>query len=286
MQSIIAFFMSIIIFIANLFGITYGVNTQKNVAYGSESQSQKVDIYLPKKAPENVGLIFFIHGGAWAYGDKDEGKDACVNIARYYKYAASSMNYRMLDEKATYAEMLEDIDACLNTVKETAAQKGVNITSCALVGTSAGAHLAMLYSYKCGENSPIPIRFVADISGPTNLADENFYRDPGLARFLGGVIGAEDMTAENYKLYFPALAAASPLTYAAKAVPTIICHGDSDKTVPYSNALSLDSALTALGIEHKLITYVGADHDLAGDEQAADEYGATLESWAKTYFGY
>ncbi|MGN0447047.1 MAG: alpha/beta hydrolase [Acutalibacteraceae bacterium] len=286
MQAIIAFFMSIIIFIANLFGITYGVNVHKDIAYGSVSQNQKVDVYLPKEAPQNAGLIFYIHGGAWISGDKDEAKDSCVNIARGYKYVTATMNYRLITEDATYLEMLDDITAALNTVKETASKNGVNITSCALIGASAGAHLAMLYAYKCGESSPIPISFVASLSGPTNLADENFYKDPGLAQYLGAVAGVENMTAENYKLYLPALAAASPLTFAANAVPTIICHGDSDQIVPYSNAVDLDNALTLCGVEHEFITYVGADHDLGGDKQAADYYGVTLESWAKTYFGY
>lgn len=292
MEKIIAFFMSIIMFLANLFGISIGVTPKTNVAYGSESESQKVDIYIPKKAPEEAGLLLYIHGGAWISGDKNTVASTCKSIAQNYKYVTATMNYRLITEDADFEDMLDDITACLTQIKKTAADNGVNITSCALMGASAGGHLAMLYSYKCASESPIPVKFCVSQAGPTNLADSNFYSSDvvyspaDLAACIGGVSGIENLTPENYALYSLKLAAASPLTYASSAVPTIICHGNADNIVPYSNSVSLDKALSAFGVEHVFITFENAGHDLTGDDNADSLFYTTLESWLANYFGY
>ena len=41
----------------------------------------------------------------------------------------------------------------------------------AISGVSAGAHLALLYAYGFGNNSPIPIKFIINICGPVTLDD-------------------------------------------------------------------------------------------------------------------
>lgn len=294
MQSIIAFFMSIIMFFANLFGITIGVTVKKDVAYGSQ-ESQKVDIYLPKKAPKNAGLILQIHGGGWIDGDKSSNTSSCKNIAQSNSYITASMNYRLVTEGATYKEMLDDITAALEKIKQTASAQGIEITSCGLVGYSAGAHLALLYSYRCAESSPVPIAFCASFAGPTNLADKNFYdtskdNAAALSQCIGGVSGIGvngELTPDNYLLHSVKLLAASPISYVDSTDPkTILCHGTQDSIVPYSNATALDSALTLAGVEHALITFENSDHDLGGDSDAWDQFYALLAQWANEAFGY
>ena len=44
----------------------------------------------------------------------------------------------------------------------------------AISGASAGAHLALLYAYGFGKNSPIPIKFIINICGLVTL-DEYYY---------------------------------------------------------------------------------------------------------------
>ena len=59
----------------------------------------------------------------------------------------------------------------------------------------------------------------------------------------------------------PQFQASSPI-YHVKNIPTLIIHGTADRTVPYSQAVTLDKMLTSKNITHKLVTIPGADHDL------------------------
>ena len=291
MQKIIAFFMSIIAFIMSLFGLTPktpGVSEYKDLAYGSVSSSQKLDLYLPERDDKNVGLIVFIHGGGWQSGDKKELTETAKGVTRDFGYATASLNYRMLGEKATYKEMLEDIQAALALIKQKAQENGYTIKCCGLIGYSAGAHLSLLYAYKNRDVSPIPIEYVSSLAGPTDLTDPNFYQNEGLAALLGGVSGVSGLTADNRDNYSAELLAASPVFYVDANVPkTVLCHGTADDIVPYSNAQILSQKLSDAGASYMLITFEGANHGVLGEASASsDLYYQTLIEWSKTAFGY
>ncbi|MGN1443280.1 MAG: alpha/beta hydrolase fold domain-containing protein [Acutalibacteraceae bacterium] len=291
MQKIIAFFMSIIAFIMSLLGLTPktpGVTAYQDLAYGTVSSSQKLDLYLPERDDKNVGLIVFIHGGAWQSGDKKELADTAKSVTKNYGYATASLNYRMLGEKATYAEMLEDIHAALGFIKQKAEESGYSIKTCGLIGYSAGAHLALLYAYKNDTVSPISIAYVTSLAGPTDLTDPNFFDAEWKVQCGGALIGADGITLENWQDYKAELLKASPVSYVDQNVPkTLLCHGTADKTVPYSNAVILSEKLSAVGAAYTLIPFEGADHGLLDDSmEATDLFYQTFFEWSKTAFGY
>ena len=291
MQKIIAFFMAIIAFLMNLFGIspkTPGVTAFKDAAYAAASASQKLDFYLPERENKEIGLIVYIHGGAWQSGDKKELTETANSTAKNYGYASASLNYRMLGEQATYVEMLEDIQAALTWIQQKARENGYTIVSCGLIGYSAGAHLALLYSYKNHGISPIPIAYAASLAGPADLTDPNFYANEGLAPLLGNLAGVNGVTAENWQNYKQELLAASPVSYVAADVPkAVLCHGTADSIVPYSNAQILADKLNEAGAPYLLIPFEGADHGvLAEDTPSSDLYYQTIIEWSRTAFGY
>ena len=75
----------------------------------------------------------------------------------------------------------------------------------------------------------------------------------------------------------------SPVTYAATAVPTIIAHGQQDTIVPYSNAVTLDTLLTANGVTHQFISYPNSGHALESDPDCAKQYTQALSAYAAEY---
>ena len=270
-----------------LFGIVPGVTVMRDVAYASQSQSQKVDIFIPKNKGEELGLMLMIHGGAWISGDKSDYSDACRSISSNYGYITATMNYRLIGEGATCEDMLADITACLEEIKARASDKGVRIKSCALLGGSAGGHLSMLYSYKNQAVSPVDISFCVSLSGPTDLTDPNFYSPENaiLYTVAGGLIGVPEMNETDIGEYTEKLKEVSPLSYVRSDVPaTLFCHGMKDSIVPYSNAVSLEKALADCKAEYTFITYPNSDHDLAADPDKSDEYYRTLVEYAEKYF--
>ncbi len=291
MDKIIAFFMSIWLFFLSLFGISPNastVKTIKDISYGSEHSLQTVDIYIPKDAPDNASLILFIHGGAWVGGSKDSNSTTLSNIAKNYGYVTASMNYRLFANGAeSFDDMLSDITQCIAKIKSVCAENSINLKSCALQGQSAGSHLSMLYAYTKQSESAVPVKFVVNQCGPTDLTNER-YLESDVASLFAFILGVDtnSITKEDIELARPYLEKVSPITYVSSAVPTIIAHGTADTIVPYENASDIASALKNAGVRYDFVTYNGCGHDLSGDSYADDKFYNLYESYAKEYFGY
>ena len=266
-----------------------GIKTITDVSYG-KADAQKVDIYLPRAHKSKcTAVVIYIHGGAWSGGDKSGYDTACKSEAKN-GYAAATINYRMIGEGATWEDMLEDITAAIETVKTTAAQNGITLSKAALTGGSAGAHLAMLYSYKNQDISPIKIAFCGEQCGPSNLLDMDVAENSGdpdwTYSILSGLIGQE-LNKMTFGAATDVLRAASPVTYITKdSPPTIIAHGQKDDVVLYSQGLDVHNAFTAVGVACELITFPNSGHGLDSDPESSERYKLLFAEYETKYFGY
>lgn len=285
LEKIIAFFMAIINFFLGLFGLgeiggqKFDCQTFFDMAYGTHER-QVVDLCVPDDASGDLGLVLFIHGGAWIAGDK-ESYDSGMNYgASELGIATASVNYRYISEDVDLLDVLDDIDAALAVIKAKGSEVGVNINRVLLTGDSAGGHLSLLYAYARKKTAPITPVAVISNSGPTDLYDDNFYHNNALgdetviSDLMSKACG-QKFTYETRQSAKEALMRVSPVSYvSADSVPTVINHGNADSIVPFSNAQTLDALLTKYGVEHVLNVYEGADHDLGKDDEAkarADE---------------
>ncbi|MBQ7387071.1 MAG: alpha/beta hydrolase [Clostridia bacterium] len=256
----------------------------QNYDYGKDER-HIFDLALPKDACGDIGLIFLIHGGGWHAGDKE------VYLSELEKwaergYAAAALNYRYASKKLHNDDILDDIDACLKAVKALGEECGVNITSAILSGGSAGGHLSLIYAYSRADGAAITPVAVVSYAGPTDLADENFYKESILLEDIEKMItkiSGTAATAEEYEANRDALLAASPISYAKSGVPTVICHGTDDIVVPVSNAYTLDKLLTENGVEHELVIYENSGHGLEADPDAAARSDELFLSYAEKY---
>lgn len=289
-EKIIAFFMAIINFLLGLFGIgsiggqEYDCQTFLDMSYGTHER-QVVDLCIPNGASGDLGLVLFIHGGAWIAGDKESYAGGMNYGASNLGIATASVNYRYISDDVDLLDVLDDIDAALAKIKSKGAEAGVNINRVLLTGDSAGGHLSLLYAYARKNTAPIEPVAVISNSGPTDLYDDNFYHNNA----LGDEAAISDLMSKACGQRFAyseresaknALYSVSPVAYvSADCVPTVINHGNADTIVPFSNAQTLDALLTQYGVEHVLNVYEGADHDLGKDEDAKDKADELL-------FGY
>ncbi len=111
------------------------------LSYGPDPL-QTIDVW--PSAAVNPALVVFVHGGGWSRGDKGmmHGSDKL----RHWQgeaYAVASLNYRLVPE-ATVEQQAEDIARAIARLKAEADSLGFDPTRIALVGHSAGAHLAAL----------------------------------------------------------------------------------------------------------------------------------------------
>lgn len=100
-------------------------------------------LYWPG-AQEGAPLVVFVHGGGWSRGDARmmQGSAKLVHW-QAAGYAVASVNYRLVPD-ATVEQQAADIASALAYLKRNAPRLGHDAGRVALVGHSAGAHLAAL----------------------------------------------------------------------------------------------------------------------------------------------
>lgn len=250
--------------------------TLLNVSYGPDPL-QKADIYLPaNRNPSTTKVLFMIHGGAWSVGDKSEFTAFVDTLKRRLPdYAVVNINYRLAGSGSNLFPAQEmDVKAAvefiyLNTVLYRISDKFV------LLGASAGAHLAMLHSYKYPD--PVRIKAVVDFFGPSDMTE--MYNNPApLAppASIAGVVGGTPAT--HAALY----QSSSPVNFInAQSPPTIIFQGGNDPLVLPSQSTAVRDKLTAAGVANQYVFYASGGHgdwDLATYTNAFNNIQAFLET--------
>jgi arylformamidase len=118
-----------------------------NIRYASHAKSEPklnmLDVYMPKKG-SNSPVVMWIHGGAFAYGDKEYVQQK----AEYFTnkgYVFISINYR-LSPKVVHPAHAQDVADAVMWFHKNAIHYSADPTKIFLMGHSAGAHLAALIS--------------------------------------------------------------------------------------------------------------------------------------------
>lgn len=95
------------------------------MSYGADPR-QVIDIYLPAERNQSVNskVIVLIHGGAWAYGSKEQIKNYILMLNASFPYhVIVNMNYRLATiESPAFPKQVDDIrlviDYLINKTEE------------------------------------------------------------------------------------------------------------------------------------------------------------------------
>jgi len=226
----------------------------------------KLDVYVPRRPTGVLPTAVIFHGGGWVTGSKDEiGLDVLPYLAM--GFAVVNVDYRVA-RVALAPAAVQDSRCALRWVIRHAPQYGFDPARVVLVGSSAGAHLALMaamapssagFDGLCPGNEPLAVAAVINFFGIVDVAE--LLAPPHPRDFAVGWMG----TAPDA----PARAAhVSPLTYVAKGAPAVLTlHGDADPVVPYSQATRLHAALDRVGAPNRLVPIRGGRHgNFDGDE--------------------
>jgi acetyl esterase/lipase len=265
MKMLISLLMSMFIISSCQKGVEDGVEngtltarTHMNVSYGSDSL-QKMDVYLPAgRSKDSTKVIVLIHGGAWIEGDKrDFASFLAVLQQRLPEYAIFNINYRLASQTANhFPTQEEDVKAAMNFINSKRNEYLVS-DKWVLLGASAGAHLALLQSYKYA--TPVKPKAVVSLFGPTDLAamynsSTSFYQW-ALSILIGGTpTGNQSAYDQSSPVFF----------VTAQSPPTLLLHGGSDALVPISQSVTLHAKLQQAGVTTQLVTYPNEGHGWVG----------------------
>ena len=118
-----------------------GITEVNSIEYMSDGHRyHQLDVYYPEGTAGKLPVIIDVHGGGWAYGDKELNKIYCLTLAKK-GYVVFNMSYRLYPE-AYAKQQLEDIREALVCIKESLDKFPCDENNIFLTGDSAGGMLA------------------------------------------------------------------------------------------------------------------------------------------------
>jgi acetyl esterase/lipase len=229
-----------------------------------DGHSLKLDLHRP--TAEKPPLIVYVHGGAWRAGSRED-----VPIAGLLEqgFAIASVDYR-LSTQARFPAQIHDIKAAIRFLRAKTDELRLNTARIAIIGSSAGGHLAALVGVTNGERElegdtgghaeqSSAVQAIVSFFGASNLesilAQSTEHglkvRVPALQLLLGGQPREK-----------PALAhLASPVAHLdAKDPPLLLIHGDADPQMPPEQSQEFVRVCEAAKVPVQFVNVPGGKH--------------------------
>jgi acetyl esterase/lipase len=229
----------------------------------SPASNQTLDLYVPP-GDGPFPLVVYIHGGSWKGGFKEaDGSDIAPRwLPKGLAFA--SLNYRFVRD-AKFPGMFQDCIDAVAFLRANADKYHVDTKRIAVMGQSAGAHLAGVVAMAEGSNaypnSGPALQAAVLRSGFYDLTKETSQGSPGWFPY-----NDHDEFANLYpdKHYDSDIARKfSPLYLIHPGVPPILIeHGDKDEISPKVQSEMFLAALQKAGVDATLTNYPDYSHSL------------------------
>ncbi|RIA64104.1 acetyl esterase/lipase [Anaeroplasma bactoclasticum] len=127
--------------------ISKNVILHEDIIYGPDKDIHQLDIYIPKNYSGKIPVFLSVHGGGWVYGDRSVSHPYCQYVCEK-GFAVINFNYH-LAPKYHFPKPIEDLNYVVDYVLKHKEEYNFDIDNIFLVGESAGAHIAMIYTNIC-----------------------------------------------------------------------------------------------------------------------------------------
>jgi acetyl esterase/lipase len=117
-----------------------GVEQRLDIAYQSDNDWSKMDVFYPTGTTSNLGTIVWTHGGAWVSGNKSNDRPY-FQILASHGYTVIGLNYTYGPEQ-TYPYAVNQLNDALAYIVANADDLNVDASRMILAGDSAGAQLS------------------------------------------------------------------------------------------------------------------------------------------------
>ena len=249
----------------------------RDVPFARVDQSElRLDLYLPEQVTP-LGMIVWVHGGAWRAGSR-----ASVDLAGLAErgWALASVDYR-LSPVAKFPAQVHDIKAAIRFLRENAAKYGYPRAPFVIAGSSAGAHLAALVGVTNGH--PELEGHVGSVRAAPSAKSSPSAQPSSAVQAIVSLYGASNLTSilaqstpHGLSVRVPALELllgarpeaapelarlASPVFHVgASDPPLLLLHGDQDHQMPINQSHELAGAYEKLGLPVRFVVVHGAGH--------------------------
>jgi acetyl esterase/lipase len=247
----------------------------------SGGQALQLDFYAPASevaatmsSPSRPAIIV-VHGGSWNGGARGDFPQWNRWLAAQ-GYAVFDVDYRLAPQP-NWQTATSDVCCAVRWVKRHAPQLNIDAQRIALLGRSAGAHLALLAAYAHDDQSFVTTcpnsedddaldhKVVADVQAvvafytPTDLRWA--YDNPANERVIDGPATLRRFTGGTPQTAPSIYDSASPVTYVnSNAPPTLLIHGGRDQLVRRENMERLARVLDEANAPHESLLIPYAQH--------------------------
>ena len=238
----------------------FSAPVQRNIEYGRVGA---VPLLLDACRPDGDGpfpAIIIVHGGGWIGGHREHSVQPLFEPLAKAGFAWFSISYRLATNLMQFGVAVQDVQTAIDHVRANARAYNIDPDRIAILGESAGAHLASL----AVERSPKNVAAIVALYPPSDLVSliQNARAIPDSIRQAVKAVGMEQMILSY-------LREMSPIEHIKPGLPPfLLVHGTLDGVVPYDQSMQMLSRLRGSGVEAELITVDGGGHGLRGWEMS------------------
>ena len=214
--------------------------------------SLTLDANIPdSEVPQPIVLL--IHGGGWEAGDKQTYIRPWFTTLTDAKIGWISINYRLAPQWK-HPAAVEDVEAALRWVQSNAKRLRVDTNRIAIMGESAGGHIAAMAALR----GRVPVAALISFYGIHDLPA--WFRQRGeipknIAQYLTGTSPKD-------------LVEASPISHVrATSPPMLVVHGTADHGVHYEQSQRLCDAAIRVKVRCEALLIDGAPHGVENWEK-------------------
>ena len=254
-----------------------------DLPYANRGERRKLDLYLPNEGEGPFPLIVDIFGGGWFFGNKSSYKlEPALNLLKR-GFAVASVNYTLSCDHP-WPVQIHEIKTAIRFLRSNSAKYGLDERRIALMGESAGAHLAAVAAISAAKGKEIlndlslgwaeaseKVQAVIAVYCPANLGNfkqqckvlglEPECPESGEADSMEGVLFGRRKISEIPEV----VKEADPSTYVCpQCPPFLFLHGDHDRCIPILQSMNLAvdimKATSIDNVEYHIVKR--AEHDL------------------------
>jgi len=278
------------------------IAVHEDVVFGRGGATElRMDIACPVAPEEPAAGVLVLHGGGWVAGNKRDflpivkllAEEGFVAATAQYRLARPSIKGFGPENPNPWPAQIEDAKCAVRYLRASAKDWHLDPRRIAVMGFSAGGHLAMLLGTMGPEDGlegsgghaeqPSTVQAVISFFGPTRMgmARPDVAEIPNLsAEDKREVLRAQALSAVFGQEFLADPTRASPLRYVDSGdAPMLLFQGTKDHLVDPEHTRLMMDALTEAGVPGKVVFHVGKGHGRgwSDDPLATDSMQDVLE---------
>lgn len=214
-----------------------------------DSDSIQLDVYQAQETTldDQKPAVVVVHGGSWNGGARSD-------FPRWNKWMVANgfvvfdIDYRLAPQP-NWQTATEDVHDAIRWIKSRADTFRIHADKIALLGRSAGGHLALLAAYTAETSEAYQdtkVKAVATFYAPTDL--KWGYANPANPRVIDGRATLRQFTGGTPNYIPEVYTQASPINHVRPQTPaTLLIHGKQDQLVRTAHARRLLAVLQQIG---------------------------------------